>query len=103
MQDRAREARDVRTLLQWSQIEGPLGFTESSAFPGELGTPNIGGARDLAKQGDLRPVLQLYSSVLGTSGEYENLLVGFALFVFAVKTGTHCLLAVRRFYGSEKS
>ena len=52
---------------------------------------------------DLRPVLQLYSSVLGTSGEYENLLVGFALFVFAVKTGTHCLPAVRRFYGSAKS
>ena len=27
---------------------------KDSAFSGELGTPNIGGARDLAKQGDLR-------------------------------------------------
>ena len=25
---------------------------KDSAFSGELGTPNIGGARDLAKQGD---------------------------------------------------
>ena len=28
---------------------------KDSAFSGELGTPNIGGARDLAKQGDLFP------------------------------------------------